>query len=64
MLSKTSAHAEVLGRVAASAGARRNLMPDARIAALCIEHGVREIVTADRDFRRFDGLTVTDPFVS
>lgn len=29
---------------------------DARIAALCLEHGVRELWTADRDFGRFPDL--------
>jgi toxin-antitoxin system PIN domain toxin len=35
---------------------------DAHIFALCLEHGVRELLTADRGFRRFRGLKVTDPF--
>lgn len=34
---------------------------DARIAALCVEHGVRELWSADRDFSRFLNLTVTNP---
>ena len=36
---------------------------DARIDALCLHHGVREIWTADRDFRRFDGLAATNPLI-
>lgn len=36
---------------------------DARIAALCLQHGVRELWSADRDFGRFPGLTVTNPLV-
>jgi toxin-antitoxin system PIN domain toxin len=36
---------------------------DARIAALCRRHGVRELWTADRDFSRFPGLTVRNPLV-
>jgi hypothetical protein len=36
---------------------------DARIAALCGEHGVAELWTADRDFGRFPGLTVRNPLV-
>lgn len=35
---------------------------DAHVFALCLEHGVRELLTADKGFRRFRGLTVTDPF--
>jgi toxin-antitoxin system PIN domain toxin len=36
---------------------------DARIAALCQQHGVRELWTADRDFGRFAELTVKNPLV-
>lgn len=43
-------------------GASGNLMHDAHIAALCLAHGVTEIVTADRDFLRFEGLRVVNPF--
>jgi uncharacterized protein len=36
---------------------------DARIAALCQQHGVRELWSADRDFNRFPGLVVINPLV-
>jgi toxin-antitoxin system PIN domain toxin len=36
---------------------------DARIAALCREHGVRELWSADRDYGRFPGLNVVNPLV-
>jgi len=36
---------------------------DARIATLCVQHGVRELWTADRDFSRFPGLTIRNPLV-
>jgi toxin-antitoxin system PIN domain toxin len=36
---------------------------DARIAALCTTHGVRELWSADRDFSRFPGLKVVNPLV-
>jgi len=36
---------------------------DARIAALCTEHGVAQLWTADRDFGRFPKLTVRNPLV-
>jgi len=47
----------VAGRVA---GAR---VHDGRIAALCRQHGVRELWSADRDFGRFGGLSVVNPLV-
>lgn len=37
---------------------------DARIAALCRQHGVRELWSADRDFNRFPGINVTNPLVA
>jgi toxin-antitoxin system PIN domain toxin len=37
---------------------------DARIAALCQFHGVRELWTADRDFGRFPDVPVRNPLVS
>jgi len=37
---------------------------DARVAALCRLHGVRELWTADRDFNRFPGLVVRNPLVT
>jgi predicted nucleic acid-binding protein len=36
---------------------------DARIAAVCLEHGVRLIYTLDRDFSRFAGLKVQNPLI-
>lgn len=37
---------------------------DARIAAICIEHGVREFWSADRDFNRFPSLAVRNPLAT
>jgi hypothetical protein len=37
---------------------------DARIAAICAQHGVRELWSADRDFGRFPGLNVRNPLVA
>jgi predicted nucleic acid-binding protein len=37
---------------------------DARIAALCRQHGVRELWSSDRDFSGFAGLAVVNPLVS
>jgi len=48
--------------VAADGSVSGNLVPDAHLVALMLEHGVRTIWTNDRDFRRFDGIDVRDPF--
>jgi toxin-antitoxin system PIN domain toxin len=37
---------------------------DARIAALCLHHGVRELWSADRDFSRFPELKLRNPLVA
>jgi predicted nucleic acid-binding protein len=37
---------------------------DARIAALCLHHGVRELWTADRDFSAFPQLKTRNPLVN
>jgi toxin-antitoxin system PIN domain toxin len=36
---------------------------DARIMALCRQHGVRELWSADRDFSRFAGVRVVNPLI-
>lgn len=40
------------------------MVHDARVAAVCLLHGVRELWTADRDFGRFAELTVRNPLVA
>ncbi len=49
-------------RVTREAEARGNLVPDAHIAALMVDNGVRTIWTHDRDFRRFADIEARDPF--
>jgi uncharacterized protein len=41
-------------------GSGGKLVPDAYLAALAIEHGC-EVITADKDFRRFPGLRFRHP---
>lgn len=62
LLSETDRHHEVLGTLLDRAPVAGNHLESARIAALCIEHGVREILSADVDLARFAGLVVTNPF--
>jgi toxin-antitoxin system PIN domain toxin len=40
---------------------RGNLVPDAHLAALLRQHGVRTLYTHDRDFLQFPFLEVRDP---
>ena len=62
LLAETGRHASVLDRVLRQAGATGNLIHDAHIVALCLEHGVSELITGDRDMNRFEGLKIVNPF--
>ena len=55
-------HAAFMQRLLKAGHATGNLAHDAHIAALCVEHGVSELWTADRDFARFPGISVRNPF--
>ncbi len=48
--------------VARAVQPRGALVPDAHLVALMREHGVAEIWSNDRDFRKFDGITPLNPF--
>ena len=39
------------------------MIHDARIAAICLDHGIRTFWTADRDFSRFPALKTKNPLV-
>jgi uncharacterized protein len=64
LLGEGSGHPAHLRRTLAQGRATGNLVHDAHIAALVLEHGARELWTTDRDFARFPGLTVRDPFAA
>ncbi|HEX5481411.1 MAG TPA: TA system VapC family ribonuclease toxin [Terriglobia bacterium] len=64
VLSEGDRHRAILDDLLASSPVTGNLVHDAHIAALLIEHGVQEILTNDDDFRRFPKLRVTNPFRS
>lgn len=53
-------HRAILGRLLRHLDLRANLVSDAALAALCIEHGLR-IVSADSDFARFTEITWLNP---
>jgi len=63
LLGEGPAHATHLSRVIREGQASGSLAHDAHIAALVMEHGVRELWTIDRDFTRFPGLRIRNPFV-
>lgn len=56
----TDRHREVLGGLLRDAAMRANLVPDAHLAALAIEHGLT-LCSSDGDFARFPGLRWENP---
>ena len=53
---------QAYGEATAEAGpVRAKLVPDAHVATILRQHGIRRFYTRDRDFRRFDFLDVIDP---
>ena len=62
LLSETPGHFKLMEGVIRESGVAGNLIHDAHIAALCLEHGVTELFTGDRDFSRFPGLRIVNPF--
>jgi predicted nucleic acid-binding protein len=49
-------------RIADVVKPKGNLVPDAHLVALMHQHGISTIWSHDRDFRKFEGITVRDPF--
>lgn len=56
----TDRHAEVLAPLLEHVGQRANLIPDAHLAALAIEHGLT-LHSIDADFARFPRLRRENP---
>jgi hypothetical protein len=63
LLGETAAHWPALKELIVAGRVAGPRVHDARIAALCRQHGVRELWSADRDFNRFTGLTVVNPLI-
>lgn len=63
VLSETATHWAQLTALLDAGRVSGPQVHDARVAALCMQHGVAELWTADRDFGRFPGLAVRNPLV-
>ena len=53
---------EAYARVVRDISVRGNLVPDAHVATILFQHGVRTLYSNDRDFRKFEFLDVKNPF--
>ena len=61
LLAETEQHWPDLKAVVGASQVTGPQIHDARIVALCQQHGVRQLWSADRDFSRFADLTVVNP---
>lgn len=64
LLAESPGYWEVLARLVAQSRITGPRVHDGRIAALCIHHGVRELLSADRDFTRFGALKTRNPLAA
>jgi hypothetical protein len=62
LLNETDDFFEVLAGFARRPRVRGPVIHDARVAALCVVHGVEELLSRDRDFSLFPELRLRDPF--
>jgi uncharacterized protein len=63
LLAESASHWPTLRAVLADGRVSGAQVHDARVTALCLQHGVRELWSADRDFSRFAKLAVVNPLV-
>ena len=63
VLSENDEYADCLRDVVLSSRVTGARIHDARVAALCMSHGIREIWTADRDFSMFRAVKARNPLV-
>ena len=64
LLAEADGFLEVYKTVTGDFPVRGNLVPDAHLASLLQQHGVRTLYTRDADFRKFAFLDVRDPFAA
>jgi toxin-antitoxin system PIN domain toxin len=62
-IAEADEHLVHLGSLALAAKVQGGAIHDARIAAICLAHGVAELWSADRDFSRFPALAVRNPLI-
>lgn len=63
LLTETDRHWSVLRDMVMAARIHGIKIHDAKIAAICLQHGVRELWSADRDFSRFPELKTVNPLL-
>lgn len=61
LLGEAPGHWSQLRSLVQSGRAAGGRVHEARIAAICLQHGITELWSADRDFGRFPALRLTNP---
>ncbi|MDE2784669.1 MAG: PIN domain-containing protein [Gemmatimonadota bacterium] len=61
LIGETGGFLDILGHLVRRPRVRGPLVHDARVAAICLAHGVDELLTRDRDFVLFPELKTRDP---
>lgn len=62
-IGETDEYLPHLESLALPAQTRGGAIHDARIAAICVSHGVAELWSADRDFSRYPQIVVRNPLI-
>jgi uncharacterized protein len=62
LLGESQGFASVLSGIVRRPRVRGAVVHDARIAAICVAHGVEALLTRDRDFSLFPELELQNPF--
>jgi hypothetical protein len=61
LLGETPEFGRLLARFLDRPRVRGGIVHDARVAALCVAHGIEELLTRDRDFSQFEELRTRNP---
>lgn len=64
LLGETSDFMDILERFARRHRVRGPVVHDARVAAICLAHGIEELLTRDRDLELFPELKLRNPFAA
>jgi hypothetical protein len=63
-LSEGEGFFDFLEKLVRESSVRGPAIHDARVAAICLRHGVRTLLSADRDFSRFPRLQTKNPLIA
>jgi hypothetical protein len=63
LLGESEEHWQLLKQLLVAGKVQGPMIHDARIAALCLAHGIAELLTSDRDYNRFPMLATRNPLL-